>query len=159
MIALASARTTTPQLSRTSDRFLDFAKHLVSNQRATTHTLLGLIEKPERYQAEFVAFLCDVNTDDFRPLDTWEEFLARNVKWREFREGGMTIDTPQLVVDMTDIPMEERPLHNDRVKFSVKAHNKQLCPDVFGTWSLIAKAFLEERHGRACVIWEIEALD
>jgi hypothetical protein len=156
MIAIAPTSTATPQLTRASDRFAEFARHLVKEERASVQTLLDLIEKPERHQDEFIAYLCDINTSDFRPLDTWEDFLARNLKWREFREGGMTIDTPQLVVDLTKVPEDERPEHGEPVSFSVKARNKQLCPDAFSTWTLVATAYREDRYGRPCVIWEVE---
>ena len=156
MIAAESPPTTIPHLARTSERFHEFATYLVDHECYDAQALLRVIEKPHNWQPQFVRWLCGVNTDKWGLFDTWEEFLAANLQWTELREIGMRIDTPQLVVDLTDIPRDDQPAHGDKVHFSVKAYDKQLCPDAFSTWTLVATAYREERYGRPCVIWEVE---
>ena len=156
MIAAATTPITTPRLSLADERFHAFAEHLVDDEAYDAQALLRVIEKPQKWQDDFVRWLCGVNTDKWDASDTWEAFLAANLQWTEKREIGMRIDTPQLVVDLTDVPEDERPRQGEKVSFLVRAYDRQLCPDAFGTWTLLATAFLEERYGRPCVIWEIE---
>jgi len=145
-----------PQLALSDSRFPAFIRHLVKREHYTAGDVLDVIERPQNHQKKFIAHLCGVNADDYRPGDTWDAFLARNVKWREFEETGIEIDTPQLVVDLSDVLADERPAEREKVKFQVRAHNLLLCPDLFNQWSVMGTAYLEDRFGRPCVVWEVE---
>ncbi len=156
MLAAASPPATTPRFTLAHDRFPAFAKHLVRQEYVTAKELLDVIEQPDKHQRRFLDFLCGVNTDEWRRWDDWGEFLARNVEWRESRETGIEIETPQLLADLSYVPEEVWPEQGDQERFLIPAFDKQLCPDAFGRWSLVAKAFREVRHGRPIVIWEVE---
>jgi hypothetical protein len=155
MIALTPPRIPL-ELTLSHEQFPACAKHLVKQEYVSATELLDVIQHPADHEREFIAFICGVNTDKWMRWDDWAKFLARNVEWRECRETGIEIDPPQLLADLTYVPTDEWPEAGEKVSFSVPACDKQICPDAFGHWPLLATAFREERHGRPIVVWEIE---
>src|SRR5262245_14026426 len=93
-----------PQLSLSDDHFPALIRHLMKRDHYRGTDVLDVIEHLQDHQKKFVAYLCGVNSEDYRPGEGWDGFLERNFRWHEHPETGIEIDTPQLVADLTGVP-------------------------------------------------------
>lgn len=131
-----------------------FARHLAS-EGYSAENLAAFIGDPHAYTPEYVRWLCGCNAD-FDSFWTLPEWLEYGVTWRECLATGIIVTSKPIVVDMTD-HQDELEEWGTQFKFSVKAVDKQKCPDAFGTWTLAARVTVEMKYGRKIATIEVEA--
>lgn len=160
MSSTTQAAPSTPAIPAIDPNVVEFC-HYLDSEGWTTRQIIHALEHPDRYQPEWLTWLCRVNCE-IDPTDTIEDCLqawyaARAEEHAEGTRAWLELPRQDAVLDITawEAANDDELVSGQKFRFSIKAKGLYAA----GAWIVEATVGVEEKYGRRIASFDAEVID